>query len=208
VPRKVDYHPLSIPVPYYHSNVDSDEVMFYVDGDYEARKGSGIGKGSISLHPGGHAHGPQPGAMERSIGVDYSTNSPSWSTPSNHSTWVRRPSPATTAAMPNPGALALPRLARMSIAPVEQEVTSAGTDVEFDVPWITLVWNDPVNLMSYVTYVFQSYFGYSREKAESLMLDVHTKGRAVVATGPREKMEIHTEALHGFGLWATFQKDN
>ncbi|GAA1772773.1 homogentisate 1,2-dioxygenase [Nostocoides vanveenii] len=71
VPRKVDYHPLSIPVPYYHSNVDSDEVMFYVDGDYEARKGSGIGMGSISLHPGGHAHGPQPGAMERSIGVEY-----------------------------------------------------------------------------------------------------------------------------------------
>ena len=64
VPRKVDYHPLSIPVPYYHSNVDSDEIMFYVDGDYEARKGSGIGKGSISVHPGGHAHGPQPGATE------------------------------------------------------------------------------------------------------------------------------------------------
>ena len=60
LPRKVDYHPLSIPVPYYHSNVDSDEVMFYVGGDYEARKGSGIGIGSISLHPGGHAHGPQP----------------------------------------------------------------------------------------------------------------------------------------------------
>jgi homogentisate 1,2-dioxygenase len=71
VPRKVDYHPLSIPVPYYHSNVDSDEVMFYVDGDYEARKGSGIGRGSVSLHPGGHAHGPQPGAYERSIGVEY-----------------------------------------------------------------------------------------------------------------------------------------
>lgn len=70
VPRKVDYHPLAIPVPYYHSNVDSDEVMFYVDGDYEARKGSGIGNGSISLHPGGHAHGPQPGAYERSIGID------------------------------------------------------------------------------------------------------------------------------------------
>ena len=66
VPRKVDYHPLSIPVPYYHSNVDSDEVMFYVGGDYEARKGSGIGIGSISLHPGGHAHGPQPGAIEAS----------------------------------------------------------------------------------------------------------------------------------------------
>ena len=71
LPRKVDYHPLSIPVPYYHSNVDSDEIMFYVDGDYEARKGSGIGKGSISVHPGGHPHGPQPGATEASIGVDY-----------------------------------------------------------------------------------------------------------------------------------------
>ena len=71
VPRKVDYHPLSIPVPYYHSNVDSDEIMFYVDGDYEARKGSGIGKGSISMHPGGHAHGPQPGASEASIGIEF-----------------------------------------------------------------------------------------------------------------------------------------
>ncbi|MGI8677667.1 MAG: homogentisate 1,2-dioxygenase [Jatrophihabitans sp.] len=70
VPRKVDYHPLSIPVPYYHSNVDSDEVMFYCAGDYGARKGSGIGPGSISLHPGGHSHGPQPGAYERSIGVE------------------------------------------------------------------------------------------------------------------------------------------
>ena len=71
VPRKVDYHPLSIPVPYYHSNVDSDEVMFYCGGSYEARKGSGIGQGSVSLHPGGHSHGPQPGAYERSIGVDF-----------------------------------------------------------------------------------------------------------------------------------------
>ncbi|QCX26813.1 homogentisate 1,2-dioxygenase [Nocardioides jishulii] len=71
VPRKVDYHPLAIPVPYYHSNVDSDEVMFYVGGDYEARKGSGIGQGSISLHPGGHPHGPQPGAYERSIGAEF-----------------------------------------------------------------------------------------------------------------------------------------
>ncbi|MFJ9713175.1 homogentisate 1,2-dioxygenase [Streptomyces sp. NPDC101234] len=71
VPRKVDYHPLAVPVPYYHSNVDSDEVMFYCGGDYEARKGSGIGQGSISLHPGGHPHGPQPGAMERSIGAEF-----------------------------------------------------------------------------------------------------------------------------------------
>ncbi len=71
VPRKVDYHPLSIPVPYYHSNVDSDEVMFYVAGNYEARKGSGIGPGSVSLHPGGHSHGPQPGAYEASIGIEF-----------------------------------------------------------------------------------------------------------------------------------------
>ena len=71
LPRKVDYHPLSIPVPYYHSNVDSDEVMFYVGGDYEARKGSGINIGSISLHPGGHAHGPQPSAIEASLGAEY-----------------------------------------------------------------------------------------------------------------------------------------
>jgi homogentisate 1,2-dioxygenase len=70
VPRKVDYHPLSIPVPYYHSNVDSDEVMFYCGGDYAARAGSGIGLGSVSLHPGGHPHGPAPGAYERSIGTE------------------------------------------------------------------------------------------------------------------------------------------
>jgi homogentisate 1,2-dioxygenase len=70
VPRKVDYHPQAIPVPYYHSNVDSDEVMFYCGGDYEARKGSGIGLGSVSLHPGGFTHGPQPGAVERSLGVE------------------------------------------------------------------------------------------------------------------------------------------
>ena len=69
-PRKVDYHPLAIPVPYYHSNVDSDEVMFYCGGDYEARKGSGIGLGSISLHPGGYAHGPQPSAIEAALGAE------------------------------------------------------------------------------------------------------------------------------------------
>ena len=71
VPRKVDYHPGSIPVPYYHVNADSDEVMFYCGGDYEARKGSGIGLGSISLHPAGQQHGPQPGAQERSIGMEF-----------------------------------------------------------------------------------------------------------------------------------------
>ncbi|ACU34062.1 homogentisate 1,2-dioxygenase [Actinosynnema mirum] len=70
VPRKVDYHPLAVPVPYNHANVDSDELMFYVGGDYEARKGSGIGLGSLSLHPAGCAHGPQPGAVEASLGAE------------------------------------------------------------------------------------------------------------------------------------------
>jgi len=95
----------------------------------------------------------------------------------------------------------------VSIAPAEQELTDLAEESDLDRPWITLVWNDPVNLMSYVTYVFQSYFCYPREKAEKLMLDVHQKGRAVVSTGPREKMEHDTEALQGYGLWATFQKD-
>lgn len=87
-------------------------------------------------------------------------------------------------------------------------------DPDFDVtsrledPWVTIVWNDPVNLMSYVTYVLQSHFGYSRAKAEKLMMDVHTQGRAVVANGTREAMEADTEALQGYGLWATFQKDS
>jgi homogentisate 1,2-dioxygenase len=70
VPRKLDYHPLAIPAPYYHANVDSDEVLFYVAGDYAARRGSGIAAGSISLHPAGHTHGPQPGAYEASIGKE------------------------------------------------------------------------------------------------------------------------------------------
>jgi homogentisate 1,2-dioxygenase len=70
-PRKVDYHPQAIPVPYNHANVDSDELMFYVGGNYEARKGSGIGIGSMSLHPSGCTHGPQPGAVEAALGVDY-----------------------------------------------------------------------------------------------------------------------------------------
>jgi homogentisate 1,2-dioxygenase len=71
VPRKVDYHPEAIPVPYNHHNVDSDEVIFYTGGNYEARRGSGIEQGSISVHPSGFTHGPQPGAVERAIGVEY-----------------------------------------------------------------------------------------------------------------------------------------
>jgi ATP-dependent Clp protease adaptor protein ClpS len=72
-----------------------------------------------------------------------------------------------------------------------------------DRPWVTIVWNDPVNLMSYVTWVFQKLFGYSRERAEELMLDVHHKGKAVVSSGARERMEHDASLLHGYGLWAT-----
>lgn len=79
---------------------------------------------------------------------------------------------------------------------------------DLDSPWIVLVWNDPINLMSYVSFVFQKLFGYSKEKADSLMLDVHEKGRAVVSTGPREKAEIDVFRLHEHGLWATMQHDS
>ncbi len=95
----------------------------------------------------------------------------------------------------------------VSIAPAELSRTEIAEDTLLAPPWITLVWNDPVNLMSYVTYVFQTYFGYSQAKATRLMLDVHLKGKAVVSNGPRETMERDTEALQGYGLWATFQKD-
>ena len=80
------------------------------------------------------------------------------------------------------------------------------TPVEL-VTWVTIVWDDPVNLMSYVSYVFQTHFGFSREKAEELMLAVHHEGKAVVATGSRETMEAHVEAMHTYGLWATIEQD-
>ena len=86
--------------------------------------------------------------------------------------------------------------------PTIDEVTTA------DRPWIVIVWNDPINLMSYVTFVFQKLFGYSLEKATELMLDVHQKGRAVVANGTRERAEIDVFRLHEHGLWATMQQDD
>jgi ATP-dependent Clp protease adaptor protein ClpS len=92
-------------------------------------------------------------------------------------------------------------------APVELERPEADEAVTLDMPWLTIVWNDPVNLMSYVTYVFQTYFGYPKKKAEKLMLDVHEKGKAVVSSGSREEMERDTEAMHSYGLWATLQKE-
>jgi ATP-dependent Clp protease adaptor protein ClpS len=80
-------------------------------------------------------------------------------------------------------------------------------DSETDVPWIVIVWNDPINLQSYVVLVFQKLFGYSREKATRLMLQVHNEGRAVVVAGTREKCEVDVARLHAHGLWATLQKD-
>jgi ATP-dependent Clp protease adaptor protein ClpS len=92
-------------------------------------------------------------------------------------------------------------------APVEVERPDTEREVHPDLPWIVLVWNDPINLMSYVTFVFQKLFGYSLEKATELMLDVHHKGRAVVSSGAREKAEIDVFRLHEHGLWATMQQD-
>ena len=92
-------------------------------------------------------------------------------------------------------------------APVEIREPDIGEVVEPDTPWIVIVWNDPINLMSYVTYVFQKLFGYSKDKATALMLDVHHKGRAVVSSGTREKCELDVFRLHEHGLWATMQQD-
>lgn len=94
----------------------------------------------------------------------------------------------------------------MSTGTTPESTGLTSTVVAPDVPWVTIVWNDPVNLMSYVVHVFRSYFGFARPEAERLMMMVHEQGRAVVATGPREEMERHTEAMHEYGLWATVAK--
>ena len=85
---------------------------------------------------------------------------------------------------------------------------ASDTSIGIDRPWVVIVWNDPINLMSYVTWVFQRLFGYSLEKATALMLDVHEKGRAVVSNGTRERAEVDVQRLHEFGLWATMQRDD
>lgn len=92
-------------------------------------------------------------------------------------------------------------------APVQVDEPGLDELTEEDRPWIVLVWNDPINLMSYVAFVFQKLFGYSKEKATKLMLDVHHKGRAVVSSGPKEKAEMDVFRLHEHGLWATMQQD-
>ena len=90
-------------------------------------------------------------------------------------------------------------------SPIEVEEPETDDLTALDKPWVTLVWNDPVNLMSYVTFVFQTYFGYSRKKAEKLMLEVHNDGKSVVASGSREEMERDVQAMHEYGLWATME---
>lgn len=94
----------------------------------------------------------------------------------------------------------------MTAVPEIAEETAA--QVTPDRPWVTVVWNDPVNLMEYVTHVFMKHFGYDRDKATTLMLAVHHEGRAAVSSGSREEMERDVEAMHGYGLWATLVKDD
>jgi ATP-dependent Clp protease adaptor protein ClpS len=94
-----------------------------------------------------------------------------------------------------------------TFAPAEVVDPTVDDDVATERPWVVIVWNDPINLMSYVTFVFQKLFGYSLEKATSLMLDVHHKGKAVVASGAREEAEMHVFRLHEHGLWATMEHD-
>jgi len=94
-----------------------------------------------------------------------------------------------------------------TLAPVEVEQPRGADDVELDRPWIVIVWNDPINLMSYVTLVFQKLFGYTRARATQLRLQVHNEGKAVVSSGTREKAEHDVSRLHAHGLWATMRQD-
>lgn len=86
---------------------------------------------------------------------------------------------------------------------IEEEIRAIFTG---DTPWVTIVWDDPVNLQTYVTYVFMELFGYSKVRATELMLQVHNEGKAIVSTGSREEMEHDVARLHEYGLWATLQR--
>ncbi|MBK5229388.1 MAG: ATP-dependent Clp protease adapter ClpS [Actinobacteria bacterium] len=95
-----------------------------------------------------------------------------------------------------------------TIAPERIDETHDDAVTEAERPWLVIVWNDPINLMSYVTYVLQKLFGYSREKATKLMLQVHNEGRSVVSSSSREKAELDCYRLHSYGLWATMTKSD
>ncbi len=99
-------------------------------------------------------------------------------------------------------------MAAPTTSPVELEEPEVESVTDLDRPWLVIVWNDPINLMSYVTFVLQKLFGYSRTKAEKLMLDVHEKGRAIVSSGSQEKAELDVSRLHEHGLWATMEQDS
>jgi ATP-dependent Clp protease adaptor protein ClpS len=94
----------------------------------------------------------------------------------------------------------------VEVEPEQEQGLDSDEMTVLSTPWVTIVWNDPVNLMSYVTYVFQKYFGYSKKKAEKLMLEVHQDGKSVVSTGSREEMERDVQAMHEYGLWATLSR--
>ena len=94
------------------------------------------------------------------------------------------------------------------LAPARTPDTTTDAESQTDRPWVTLVWDDPVNLMTYVTFVFKELFGYDEPTATELMLQVHNEGKAIVSSGPRERMEHDTNRLHAYGLWATFQRDS
>lgn len=97
-------------------------------------------------------------------------------------------------------------MSAVAMPSVEHDV-GLSSHVDPAAPWQTVVWDDPVNLMSYVTHVFREYFGLARHEAERLMLAVHNEGHAVVSRGPREQMEMHAQAMHDYGLWATVRQE-
>lgn len=100
------------------------------------------------------------------------------------------------------------QVSETEVLPLGNVESESAEHTDVDRPWIVLVWNDPINLMSYVTFVLQKVFGYSKEKATALMLDVHHKGRAVVSSGTRERAEFDVYRLHEHGLWATMQRED
>ena len=108
--------------------------------------------------------------------------------------------------MPHLAVPAPPRAAGPSSAPVREDVPDSLEDVRPDSPWDVIVWDDPVNLMSYVVFVFQRVFGYPEAVARKLMLEVHEKGRSMVASEPRERAETYVQQLHGYGLQATMER--
>lgn len=99
-----------------------------------------------------------------------------------------------------------PRLATVASATDTDVDTDLDASQQLADSWVTIVWNDPVNLMTYVSYVFESYFGFSTDEAHRLMMQVHEEGKAVVSTGGRERVERDVQAMHGYGLWATMQR--